>query len=75
MKIMLLILSFLSYLCVYSQNLDKLSEKERNRYLIETSKNIVKKYGPGYYREYKKPVIIRDTIQYRDDMLEEDKKI
>lgn len=74
MKIKLLLILSAFYCLCHSQNLDKLSRKEKNQYLIETAKGIVKKYGPGYYREYKKPIIQRDTISNRDDLSEDDKK-
>jgi len=40
-----------------NKNLEKLSKKERNEELIAIAKQTVLTYGPGYYREYKKPVI------------------
>lgn len=64
------------FICIstFSQKLDKLSRKKRNQYLVETAKDIIKKYGPGYYREYKSPIIQTDTIPNRDNLSERDKK-
>jgi hypothetical protein len=58
MKQILLIL-FLATIAMtaYSQNLDKMSKENREATLIDTAKKIVLKYGPDYYREYKKPTI------------------
>jgi hypothetical protein len=43
-------------------NLDSLSKSKRERYLIAKAKETVLKYGPDYYRDYKKPEIIRGQI-------------
>ena len=32
-------------------NLGEMSEKERNEYLVKLSKEVIKNFGPGYYRE------------------------
>jgi hypothetical protein len=40
-----------------SQNLDYLPQSQRDSILISTAKEAVLRYGPGYYREYKEPVI------------------
>jgi hypothetical protein len=42
-----------------SQNLDSLPQSQRDSILISTAKEAVLRYGPGYYREYKEPVIER----------------
>jgi hypothetical protein len=42
-----------------SQNLDLLHQAQRDSFLIATAKEVVMKYGPGYYREYKAPIIRR----------------
>ena len=58
-------LSFLLLLSVhslYAQDLDKLCEKKRNEILIMTAKKVVMKHGPDYYRNYKLPVIEKDSI-------------
>ena len=42
---------------------EKMSQNQRDSILIETAKNAVLKYAPGYYRDYKKPeVILREPI-------------
>lgn len=45
-----------------SQNLDSLLQQQRDSILIEVAKEVVLKYGPGYYREYKRPVITRSQV-------------
>lgn len=45
-----------------SQNLDSLPQQQRDSILIEVAKEVVLKYGPGYYREYKRPVITRSQV-------------
>ena len=35
-----------------------MSEAERNAYMIKLGKEITKDFGPGYYREYKSPVVL-----------------
>jgi hypothetical protein len=42
-----------------SQNLDSMPQAQRDSLLISTAKEVVLRYGPGYYREDKKPVIKR----------------
>jgi len=46
----------------FSQNLDLLPQSQRDSILIAISKEVVLKYGPGYYREYKKPLIERKLL-------------
>lgn len=50
-----------------AQNLDKMLVKKRNATLIELARKAVKKYAPGYYREYGDPIIERFVIQNSDD--------
>ena len=41
----------------------KMIPKQRDSIFIETAKNAVLKYAPGYYRDYKKPeVILKKTV-------------
>lgn len=52
--------------CVISAqevNLDKMNESERNQYLIKLAKEVTKNFGPGYYREYSKPVIVKEVFE------------
>ena len=35
-----------------------MSEAKRNAYMIKLGKEITKEFGPGYYREYKSPVVL-----------------
>ena len=42
---------------------EKMPPNQRDSILIETAKNAVLKYAPGYYRDYKKPeIILREPI-------------
>jgi len=45
-----------------SQNLNLMPQGQRDSFLIATAKEVVLKYGPDYYREYKLPVIERRQI-------------
>ncbi len=60
----LFILILLSCLCqkAISQDLDSLPQQQRDSILIEVAKDVVLKFGPGYYREYKRPVIKRRQV-------------
>ena len=42
---------------VTAENLDSLSTERRNKKLIKLAKEVVLRHGPGFYREYKPPVI------------------
>ena len=42
---------------------EKMPPNQQDSILIETAKNAVLKYAPGYYRDYKKPeVILKKTV-------------
>jgi hypothetical protein len=45
-----------------SQNPDSLPSAQRDSMLISIAKEVVLKYGPDYYREYKKPVITQRNV-------------
>ena len=45
-----------------AQNLDKMRKNKRESLLIATAKEVVMKYGPDYYRDYKPPVIERYQV-------------
>ena len=49
-----------------SQNLEKLSRQKRDQILTEIAKNVVIKYGSGYYREKCKPVILAKKMSKKD---------
>jgi hypothetical protein len=53
-----------------SQNLDSMPQEQRDSILIAKSKEIVLRYGPEYYREYKTPVI-EEYITSNDDFFKE----
>lgn len=38
-------------------NLKEMTEKERYNYMVKLGKEVIMNFGPGYYREFKKPVI------------------
>ena len=40
---------------------EKMSPKQRDSILIETAKNAVLKYAPGYYRDYKKQIVFKGS--------------
>ena len=70
MKILLaLLFSISSCMGIFAQNIDlgKLEEEKRNEYLIQIGKDVTKQFGPGYYREYKQPVISMAEKFYSDD--------
>ena len=46
-----------------AQNLNSMSVAKRDSILISIAKEVVLKYGPGYYREYKPPVIGKQIRQ------------
>ena len=67
MKRILITLSalLLSMTAGYAQKnmFEKMPPNQRDSILIETAKNAVLKYAPGYYRDYKKPeVILKKTV-------------
>ena len=53
---------------ILAKNLDSLSQIERNKILIKMAKEVVLRHGPGFYREYKEPVIksLRVSDETRD---------
>ena len=60
------ILSILLFLTIYitlcAQNLDNLPTEKRDSLFKAKSKEIILRYGPGYYREYKAPTIERIVV-------------
>jgi hypothetical protein len=51
-----------------SQNLDSMPQTQRDSLLISVAKEVVLRYGPGYYREDKKPIINRGQIPPKGTM-------
>lgn len=47
------------YSMSFAQSLDSISPKLRDSILIGIARDVVLKYGPAYYRDYKKPEITR----------------
>ena len=47
---------------VLSQTLDEMPQKQRDSLLISTAKEVIMKFGPDYYREYKPPIIKKGAI-------------
>jgi hypothetical protein len=56
-KIVLLVIMTSYTTAILSQNLDSMPKIKRDSILIAKAKEAVLRYGPGYYREYKTPVI------------------
>ena len=52
---------------------EKMPPKHRDSILIETAKNAVLKYAPGYYRDYKKPEVIFKGAASKDYRIKEDR--
>ncbi|WP_346692116.1 hypothetical protein [Coprobacter fastidiosus] len=52
---------------------EKIPLKQRDSILIETAKNAVLKYAPGYYRDYKKPEVIFREAAPKDYRIKEDR--
>lgn len=50
------------YITLCAQNLDNLPTEKRDSLLKAKSKEIILRYGPGYYREYKAPTIERIAV-------------
>jgi hypothetical protein len=59
-KIMFLVMALTGYVtAIFSQNLDSMPQAQRDSLLISLAKEVVLRYAPLYYREYKEPVIER----------------
>ena len=56
-QILLIILLCVSYNTAIAQNLSFMPDVKRDSLLISIAKEVILKYGPDYYREYKQPVI------------------
>ena len=69
LSFLLLGLCFMVSAFAESKNLDKMSEKKRTEHLIKEAKEIVMKYGPGFYRDTKPPVIKRYVIGKDESIL------
>lgn len=65
--IVLFLISLFS-LSLYSQNLDSMSVSKRDLMLINIAKSAVKKYAPGYFREYGTPEIERYIWDGEEDL-------
>ena len=48
--------------------LGKMPKTEREAYLIKLGKEVTKAFGPGYYREYKQPIISKPKKFKDNDM-------
>lgn len=38
-------------------NLSKMTSEQRNKYLVDMAKDVISRFGPEYYRDYKEPEI------------------
>ncbi|WP_297929642.1 hypothetical protein [uncultured Coprobacter sp.] len=52
---------------------EKMPQNQRDSILIETAKNAVLKYAPGYYRDYKKPEVILYGAVPKDYRIKKDR--
>ena len=52
---------------------EKMPPNQRDSILIETAKNAVLKYAPGYYRDYKKPEVILYGAVPKDYRIKKDR--
>lgn len=57
LSILLLILSYGIMTYAANDDLGKMSQEQRNEYLIKLSKKVIIIFGPGYYRENSIPII------------------
>jgi hypothetical protein len=67
LKSLMCLAVLLSSTTAMSQNLDSIPKAKRDSILIAVAKEVVLTYGPGYYREYKEPVIKR-FVYPKDDV-------
>jgi hypothetical protein len=69
MKKMLTALSFMFYvITASSQNLASMPQEKRDSLLISIAKEVIMKYGPDYYREYKRPTITKGKVPPRGSL-------
>ena len=66
--ILILMISDIASYAQKVRNLDEMNEKKRNEYLIKKTKKVVMRFGPGYYRDKKTPVIKRVIIGQNDSI-------
>lgn len=54
-RISFFLLCSLASLALHAQNvnLKEMTEKKRYNYMVKQGKEVIKNFGPGYYREYK----------------------
>jgi hypothetical protein len=68
-KVILLLIILTAISCVSNKavtNLGALSKMQREKYLIDQSKETILKYGPDYYRNHKTPLIEEKVITASD---------
>ncbi|MDR1170817.1 MAG: hypothetical protein LBL24_00025 [Bacteroidales bacterium] len=51
-----------------AQNLDRMKKNKRESQMIVVAKEIVMKYGPDYYRKYKRPVVERHQVPPKGEL-------
>ena len=76
-RISFFLLCSLASLALHAQNvnLKEMTEKKRYNYMVKQGKEVIKNFGPGYYREYKKPVISEPEVyKYPGENAPEKKK-
>lgn len=69
-----ILISMLSCFGAIAQNLGKMDKVQRDKYLIELSTEVIKKFGPGYYRNVV-PVITDGVFETTDKRPEIKKNI
>lgn len=69
-----ILISMSSCLGVVIQDLGKLDKVQRDKYLVELSTQVIKKFGPGYYRNVT-PIITEGTFESTDKRSEIKKNI
>ncbi len=72
--LVLIIVSMFSYFDVAAQNLGKMDAAQRDKSLIELSAEVIKKFGPDYYRNVV-PVITEGVFESTDKRTEIQKNV
>lgn len=60
-----ILMSIFSCFGVFAQDLEKMDEVQRDKYLINLSTQVIKKFGPDYYRNVT-PIITEGTFESTD---------
>lgn len=60
-----ILISIFSYFGVLAQDLEKMDKVQRDKYLISLSTQVIKKFGPDYYRNVA-PIITEEIFESTD---------